>query len=91
MEISGVDINSSRQSMNCPELLQSSCRHLVDSAWALVAHEKLATKDAKLGLFHPENPYAHKSLDERLALYSSLGRKMDSHHPLDLIKLFEQE
>lgn len=88
MEISGVDINSSRQSMNCPELLQPSCRHLVDSAWALVAHEKLATVDAELGLFHPDNPHAGKSLDERLALYASLGRKMDSHHPLDLIKLF---
>jgi len=89
MEISGVDINSSRQSMNCPELLQPSCRHLVDAAWALVAHEKLATMDSTLGLFHPENPYARKSLDERLSLYSSLGRKMDSHHPLDLIKLFD--
>ena len=89
MEISGVDINSSRQSMNCPELLQPSCRHLVDAAWALVAHEKLATMDAKLGLFHPQNPYAQKSLDERLRLYSSLGRKMDRHHPLDLIKLFD--
>ncbi|HKL57830.1 MAG TPA: PHP domain-containing protein [Sphaerochaeta sp.] len=89
MEISGVDINSSRQSMNCPELLQPSCRHLVDSAWALVAHEKLATQDEKLGLFHPKNPYAHKSLDERLAIYSSLGRKMDSHHPLESIKLID--
>lgn len=89
MEISGVDINSSRQSMNCPELLQPSCRHLVDSAWALVAHEKLSTVDAKLGLFHPANPYAQKSLDERLGMYASLGRKMDSHHPLDLIKLFD--
>jgi hypothetical protein len=89
MEISGVDINSSRQSMNCPELLQPSCRHLVDAAWALVAHEKLATVDASLGLFHPKNPYAHTSLDERLARYSSLGRKMDSHHPLDLINLVD--
>lgn len=89
MEISGVDINSSRQSMNCPELLQPSCRHLVDAAWALVAHEKLATADATLGLFHPQNPYAAQSLDERLARYSSLGRKMDGHHPLDLIKLFD--
>ena len=89
MEISGVDINSSRQSMNCPELLQPSCRHLVDSAWALVAHEKLATMDAKLGLFHPSNPYAYKSLNERLGMYANLGRKMDSHHPLDLIKLFD--
>ncbi|MBI9095152.1 MAG: PHP domain-containing protein [Sphaerochaeta sp.] len=89
MEISGVDINSSRQSMNCPELLQPSCRHLVDSAWALVAHEKLSTMNAELGLFHPANPYAQKSLDERLGIYATLGRKMDSHHPLDLIKLFE--
>nr|MDA3821447.1 hypothetical protein [Bacteroidales bacterium] len=89
MEISGVDINSSRQSLNCPELLQPSCRHLVDSAWALVAHEKLATKDATLGLFHPANPYAQKSLDERLGMYAALGRKMDSHHPLDLIKLLD--
>ena len=91
MEISGVDINSSRQSMNCPELLQPSCRHLVDSAWALVAHEKLATKDEKLGLFHPENPYAEKSLDERLGMYARIGRKMDSRHPLESIKLFDEE
>ncbi|MGB4407275.1 MAG: PHP domain-containing protein [Sphaerochaeta sp.] len=89
MEISGVDINSSRQSLNCPQLLQPSCRHLVDSAWALVAHEKLSTMDAKLGLFHPANPYAQKSLDERLGIYATLGRKMDSHHPLDLIRLVE--
>jgi hypothetical protein len=89
MEISGVDINSSRQSLNCPELLQPSCRHLVDSAWALVAHEKLSTMDTKFGLFHPANPYAQKSLDERLGIYATLGRKMDSHHPLDLIRLVE--
>lgn len=87
MEISGVDINSSRQSMNCPELLQPSCRHLIESAWALVAHEKLSTIDLKMGLFHPENPHAGKSLAQRLELYSAIGRKIDSHHPLESVSL----
>lgn len=89
MEISGVDINSSRQSMNCPELLQSCCSHLVASAWALVAHEKLATCDPILGLFHPSNPLAALSLDQRLERYAEMGKKMDSRHPLDIIKYFD--
>lgn len=88
MEISGVDINSSRQSMNCPELLQPACRHLVDSAWALVAHEKLSTVKPELGLFHPFNPMAQKSLDERLSHYSKLGRSMDPHNPLRIVERF---
>jgi hypothetical protein len=39
MEISGVDINSSRQSFTCPEVLLPEFRHLIDTTWALVAHE----------------------------------------------------
>lgn len=88
MEISGVDINSSRQSMNCPQLLDPTARHLVDSAWALVAHEKLSSVDAKLGLFHPDNPLAHKSLEARLARYAALGRSMDAFDPYAIIKKF---
>ena len=53
MEISGVDINSSRQSMNCPQLLQSNARHLVDSAWALVAHERYAMLGRAMDSFDP--------------------------------------
>jgi len=88
MEISGVDINSSRQSMNCPQLLDPTARHLVDSAWALVAHEKLSSVDAKLGLFHPDNPLAHKSLEARLARYAALGRSMDASDPYAIINKF---
>ena len=88
MEISGVDINSSRQSMNCPQLLQSNARHLVDSAWALVAHEKLSSVDARLGLFHPENPLFGKSLQSRLERYAMLGRAMDSFDPYAIIEKF---
>ena len=88
MEISGVDINSSRQSMNCPQLLQSNARHLVDSAWALVAHEKLSSVDARLGLFQPENPLSGKSLQSRLERYAMLGRAMDSFDPYAIIEKF---
>lgn len=39
-EISGEDVNSSRQSMICPQLAQPEFRHLVDMAWTLVRREK---------------------------------------------------
>ena len=40
MEISGEDVNSSRQSMICPQLSAPQFRHLVDAAWKLVEREK---------------------------------------------------
>jgi len=52
MEISGVDINSSRQVFSCPIIQTPEFCHLTESTWALIAHEKLATKDAKLALFN---------------------------------------
>lgn len=91
MEISGVDINSSRQSMNCPELLQPTARHLVEAAWALVAHEKLADSDPSLGLFSPGNPLADLSLEDRLGRYAELGRRMDPFNPESIIELFEEK
>lgn len=39
-EISGEDVNSSRQSMICPALTKPEFRHLVDMAWTLVEREK---------------------------------------------------
>ena len=39
-EISGEDVNSSRQSMICPQLAKPEFRHLVDMAWTLVKREK---------------------------------------------------
>jgi hypothetical protein len=40
MEICGVDINSPRQSFNCPELLRPEFANLIDTTRALSAHEK---------------------------------------------------
>jgi hypothetical protein len=87
MEISGVDINSSRQSFNCPILLEPEFRHLSDAAWALIAHEKLATENPKLGIFHPENQLAAQPLGKRIAIYSNIGKRIDHRKPEEAIKL----
>ncbi|MCK5155697.1 MAG: PHP domain-containing protein [Spirochaetales bacterium] len=89
MEISGVDINSSRQKFNCPELLQPEFVHLLDSAWALVAHEKLAFGSSELGLFHIDNPLAGKPIEKRIAVYAEIGRQLNPflmQVPLDDIR-----
>jgi hypothetical protein len=87
MEISGVDINSSRQSFNCPVLLEPEFRHLCDAAWALIAHEKLAAGDPRLALFSPDNPLAVLSLGERIEQYAEIGRRMDHTRPQTAISL----
>lgn len=87
MEISGVDINSSRQSFNCPILLEPQFAHLADAAWALIAHEKLAAADAKLALFNPDNPMADMTMEERILKYADIGKRMDHTQPEKAIEL----
>jgi hypothetical protein len=77
MEISGVDINSPRQSFNCPELTRPEFAHLIDTTWALIAHEKLVDADERLGLFHPDNPLARRTLAERISAYAQVGKSLD--------------
>jgi len=89
MEISGVDINSSRQSFNCPILLEPEFAHLADAAWALIAHEKLAAADPDLALFSPDNPMGSKSLEERIAKYADIGKHMDHTQPEKAVGNFE--
>ncbi|GHU03096.1 hypothetical protein FACS1894147_06430 [Spirochaetia bacterium] len=81
MEISGVDINSSRQSFNCPEVLRDEFRHLLDTTWALIAHERLASIEPRFGLFSEDNPLASLSLAGRLAAYADAGKRLELYHP----------
>jgi hypothetical protein len=81
-----VDINSSRQSFSCPELLEENAKHLIDSAWALVAHEKLSSVDPIYGLFHTGNPYKDESLNQRIARYAAIARNSDVHNPYTMIE-----
>jgi len=91
MEISGVDINSSRQSFNCPEVLRDEFRHLLDTTWALIAHERLAGIDRRFGLFSEDNPLASLNLDKRLAAYAAFGKKLDLYHPDESAALISAE
>lgn len=73
LEISGVDINSSRQSFLCPAARAPRFRHLVESTWALVGHEIAAGQDPHAGLFGnaaPPEPPAHQ-----VAHFAALGRR----------------
>jgi hypothetical protein len=83
MEISGVDINSSRQGFSCPEVLAPSMSRLIGTTWALVAHEKLSGFDRGLGLFSPEGPLAALSLAGRIDRYAEVGRTLDPMNPED--------
>ncbi|MDR1901220.1 MAG: PHP domain-containing protein [Treponema sp.] len=76
IEISGVDINSPRQSFNCPEIRRSEFAVLRDTTWALAAHEKLSSEDAARGLFNPADPLAAKPLGERIKAFAAIGRNL---------------
>jgi hypothetical protein len=93
MEVSGVDINSSRQDFSCPILLEDDFKHLVDATWALIAHEKLATLDGRYALFNPANPYAGRPLTARTALYARVGQALDPRAPeraLEVLRAVER-
>jgi hypothetical protein len=49
VEISGVDVNTSRQVFGCPETTEPDFRHLGDAAWALIEHER-AVEEGGVGL-----------------------------------------
>jgi hypothetical protein len=81
MQISGVDINSSRQTFNCPEILDPRFANLITATWALIGHEKRSTVHPGQGLFGAAARAAHPALAERLAAYAALGEALDPHAP----------
>ena len=83
MQVSGVDINSPRQSFNCPELRRPEFAKLRDSTWALVAHERLSSVDSRAGLFAADSPLAAFPAADRLAAYAEAGRALDPKRPGD--------
>ena len=84
MEISGVDINSSRQVFRCPEVTLPEFVHLNDRTWALIAHEHLVSRGGP-GIFDPESPLADAPLDVRLDIYARMGQRMDPLRPESII------
>ena len=85
MEISGVDINSSRQAFTCPEVMRNEFRHLTATTWALIAHEALSSYDERYGLFHPANPLADRPVARRIEHYARIGRESDPRRRGEMI------
>lgn len=73
-QISGEDINSPRQSFNCAALRNPEFRNLIASTWALIGHEKAATKDLRNGLFTRDTIQKYPDLKERIKIYEQIGR-----------------
>ncbi|AEJ61609.1 hypothetical protein Spith_1345 [Spirochaeta thermophila DSM 6578] len=75
LEISGVDINSPRQSFNCPDILGPEYRHLIDTTWALVGHQRVADLDPSYGLFSSGGPFSRLPFGRRIEAYARVGRE----------------
>ena len=79
LQISGEDINSPRQPFVNNATGNGRFRHLVDTTWALIGHEKAATADSRSGLFSAETVLRYPDLDQRIQFFKALG--LDGHAP----------
>ena len=68
-EISGEDINSPRQSFICEAMKDPMFANLIDATWALIGHEREATKDINAGMFTLQTINQIPSLTERIEVY----------------------
>ena len=75
-QISGEDINSSRQSFICIALRNEKFQNLFDATWALVGHEFAATEHLNASMFSPETVRKHPSLEQRIRIYREIGLNM---------------
>lgn len=73
-QISGEDINSPRQNFVCEAIHRPEFSHLKTSTWALIGHEKAATRDLHSGLFSPDTILKHPELTERIRIFNVIGR-----------------
>lgn len=73
-QISGEDINSPSQSFICAALARPEYRHLIQSTWALIGHEKVATNRLQDGMFTEETLTVMPSLEQRVKYFEQIGR-----------------
>ena len=73
-EISGEDINSSRQSFICKQLENKEFSHLIEATWALIGHEKQAAIDIERGMFSQKTLSNMPLLEDRIKYFAKIGR-----------------
>jgi len=70
-------LSSPRQTFNCPILLNKEFVHLVDAAWALIAHEKLSSENECEGLFNQNSKSFSLNLSDKIKHYANIGKALD--------------
>ena len=74
-QISGEDINTSRQSFICPALAQPAFRHLNTATWALIGHEVAVSRRIEDGMFSEETLRQYPSLAQRISIFEAAGKQ----------------
>lgn len=74
-EISGEDINSPRQKFECPILKNPLYSSLIESTWALIGHEKCASKNLYDGMFTARTKLRFPDIKYRKKVYAEIGEK----------------
>lgn len=69
LEICGEDINSPRQAFLCEALYLPEFKNLIDTTWALIGHEKAATKNIENGFFSASTIKKHPDLRTRIKYF----------------------
>ena len=80
-QISGEDINTSRQSFLCPALAQPAFSHLNTAAWALIGHEAAANRRLEDGMFSEETLCKYPSLAQRIPIFATTGKRSPTLSP----------
>ncbi len=75
-EISGEDINSSRQKFACAALALPEYAHLIEATWALIGHEAISSeKGIEEGMFSSKTMEETPDLKDRVKKYAQIGRQ----------------
>ena len=73
-EISGEDVNSSRQKFACEALANPKFAHLIDATWALIGHESISSeKGVEYGMFSEKSIAETPNLYERVKKFAVIG------------------
>ena len=73
-QISGEDINTSRQSFVCEALARPEFAHLNRATRVLIGHELAASRCTEAGMFSRKTLQTWPTLEERIAHFEQIGR-----------------
>ena len=75
LQISGEDINTSRQPFICTALADPAFAHLNAATWVLIGHERAASRDIEEGMFAVRALQKWPGLEERVRVFAERGRE----------------